>query len=116
MLPERLAHLKQFIKRPEPRQSELVYVMWCHGFVKIGVAVNVVKRVSELQVGNPFEITLLGFWKSQNAVQEEETIHACLNQYRVRGEWFKLPKSIMDNISLKQSGESLAAYLTSLTL
>ena len=69
--------------------------------MKVGIASNVPGRVAELQVGNPVELRLLGFWRAVNAIREEEIIHAFLDSYRVRGECFKLPKSMMDMVAMK---------------
>ena len=85
----------------------MIYVVQCNEFVKVGAS-NVPGRVAELQVGNPVELRLLGFWRAVNAIREEEIIHAFLDSYRVRGEWFKLPKSMMDMVAMKVPGYELA--------
>lgn len=74
------------------KKSLFVYVIKCRKYVKIGVADNVQIRVSCLQVGCPYKFKLLHYWRSKDAIKEEETIHTLLDEYRVRGEWFKLPE------------------------
>jgi len=70
----------------------------CHGFVKIGIAVNVHARLASLQTGSPFKLTLLTSFASGSPQEEEEAIHALLEQYRVRGEWFELPAPMIDHL------------------
>ena len=49
-----------------------------------------------MQVGNPYELVLIKVMESADAEQDEEAIHASLEAYRVRGEWFKLPPAVLD--------------------
>jgi len=106
-LPSRLAHLQPIIPRQNRNKpvSELlagktepmaIYVVQCHEFVKIGIAANPHARLAQLQVGCPYKLTLAGFWRSAHAIGEEEMIHSFLDEYRERGEWFKLPQPVID--------------------
>lgn len=67
----------------------MIYVVEAvgHGFYKFGVAVNPVSRLSELQVGCPFELRLIASvdWPHHY----EATIHDFLKQRHIRGEWFR---------------------------
>lgn len=56
-----------------------------HGFVKIGKAVDVWKRLDQLQVGNPYKLELVE-WLLGDV---ERIFHVELADLRVRGEWFK---------------------------
>jgi hypothetical protein len=107
-LPPRLAHLERFCKRPDKKPSEFIYIIGCNEFVKIGIAANVHKRLKELQTGNPYPLRLYGHWKAGEAVKEEAALHALLAPHQERGEWFKLPKAMMDRITLKLPGNELS--------
>ena len=65
------------------------------GHVKIGITIfqRVQWRLSCLQTGNPFEIKI-GFVQECEITDGrsiEERAHRALREYRVRGEWFKVP-------------------------
>jgi hypothetical protein len=93
---ERLDHALEFIKNRRalvPVSS--IYVVECEGYIKIGVANDVDARVLTLQTGCPFKIRLIRSFRSQNAHEEEEAIHELLHRYHVRGEWFKVPHSMI---------------------
>lgn len=111
-LPERLAHLRGICPRPPRTPSGFVYVIGCHDFVKIGIAENVIARLAVLQVGCPYKLSIIGFWPSADAIKEEEAIHAHFDNYRVQGEWFKLPKEIMLALTMKPSPETVKSLVS----
>lgn len=82
-------------KGKEPWDGRHIYIVQCDEYVKVGIATKVFNRVNEMRVGNPRELKLLAYWPSANAVIEEHEIHQLLNQYWVRGEWFKLPSELL---------------------
>lgn len=62
------------------------------GYIKIGIARDVKKRLYELQTGNHNKLILLGLalFKSELAVRRfEQRLHNRFSGGRVRGEWFK---------------------------
>ena len=46
------------------------------------------RRLTNLQVGNPIELTILGSFTHIDALALEVQIHHLLVKHRVRGEWF----------------------------
>lgn len=69
----------------------LYFIRCSAGPVKIGRAKNVRKRMGDLQVANPYELTLIdGFaCGGQQKVCELETlVHRKLSAFHLRGEWF----------------------------
>lgn len=97
MSEDRLSHAAKYCAELEavlPRG--FVYVIQCGKFVKIGVAVDVVSRLSMLQIGNPYDLKLLKSIDTHEPFALEQEIHRGLKKYRVRGEWFKLPKPVLD--------------------
>ncbi len=72
------------------------------GPYKIGAAINVDKRISDLQVGNPEELTLIAkfdFKDTAKAYHAEYSLHRLYRKSRIRGEWFN------NNIKLKWADE-----------
>lgn len=62
-----------------------------HGPVKIGWAVDPVKRMFTLQTGNPHEVKLVEVIPGSR--RSEAALHAKLRKERVRGEWFGGPRT-----------------------
>lgn len=56
--------------------------------MKIGVAKHATQRLSDMQVGCPFPLTLLKVIAGEYA--EEAALHGRFAEYTMRGEWFKL--------------------------
>ena len=78
------------------RESGWLYFIQCgdvDGPVKIGVATNLTKRLSMLQVGNPVKLRLvaaLSLWKGKapgELAHTERYLHRELRSVRVRGEF-----------------------------
>lgn len=71
------------------------------GAIKIGVASNVAKRLSELQVGNPATLCLIASIpcsSRKHAYDIEKGLHKRLRRWHIRGEWFsgKLDLKLID--------------------
>ena len=83
-----------------------VYVVCCEGFVKIGFATSVSARLSNLQIGCPFELKLMKVFKSDDIVEMERKLHRELVPYWHRGEWFKLPDWLMERLLRAETVDS----------
>ena len=62
------------------------------GAIKIGVADDVDKRLSELQTGNPFELSIIAVINCdsrEHAYHTEGRLHRLFKRCHIRGEWFK---------------------------
>jgi hypothetical protein len=106
-LPERLKHVAAHVGL----DVGFIYAVGCHEYVKIGIAENVPLRIAGLQIGNPYDLVFLGAWKTFRPAEHELAIHRHLASYRVRGEWFKLPKMTMELLSKKPSAYDTAQCL-----
>lgn len=62
--------------------------------VKIGHTVNLEQRIAGLATASPWELYLVRAWPDHR----EKILHAMLASYRMRGEWFELPDSVMYRI------------------
>jgi hypothetical protein len=56
------------------------------GPIKIGIASNVTKRLSMLQIGNAEELRVLALLECHPSV--EDLLHGRFAEGRIRGEWF----------------------------
>ena len=106
--PERLKHVFEFYDLEPAFTPErgnwlkdgrgFVYVIQCNEFTKIGVAENVDTRLAYLQVGNPYELRLLKTFPSLNPVVDEEKLQSRFGRYHIRGEWFRLPPTLLHGL------------------
>ena len=75
------------------------------GPIKIGIAKNVDKRLSDLQCANPYELSLITKVKCdsrRHALYLEKRLHKMFSHKHLRGEWFN------GNIQLKKADEFLS--------
>lgn len=80
-----------------------VYLLKTGEFYKIGMTKNVQKRITTLQTATPHKIELLAYKESDNACDDEKTAHKLFKDYRVSGEWFKLPTELVTALKLDLS-------------
>jgi hypothetical protein len=73
-----------------------VYVIYAVGtrHLKIGYGTEPRKRLTELQMGSPVPLRLLWSQVCHDAAAVERSLHKQCAQYRLRGEWFELPKNV----------------------
>jgi len=67
-----------------------------NGSIKIGETNNINRRLATLQVGTSEKLTLLGFL--DNDLETEKDMHLKFSEYRLRGEWFKPAKELLEYI------------------
>jgi hypothetical protein len=74
-----------------PRGS-YVYIIGSndYDYKKIGVATHVFQRMSDLQVGNPFDLRLEAVISQDNAFLLERILHKRFKEFNVRGEWYEV--------------------------
>ena len=76
---------------PAPIAPYSVYFAQCEGFIKIGHAKNVKRRLKDIETLLPFTLTVLHAVpcaSKAEAVQYEAELHAQFALLRHRGEWF----------------------------
>ena len=69
---------------------QILYLIECQDFYKIGVAYDFQRRLAELSTGNPFELNVAAVYAYDNAQVVEGALHQRFSSSRVRGEWFSL--------------------------
>lgn len=69
-----------------------IYFVTDGEYVKIGLTHNFTLRLAELQTANPRRLRVIQTYLTLYPAQEEAAVHRALTRFRVRGEWFKLPR------------------------
>jgi len=62
------------------------------GAIKIGMAVNIERRMNTLQTGNAFKLNIIALIPCdtrEQALYLEQRLHRCFNSQHIRGEWFQ---------------------------
>lgn len=67
------------------------------GPIKIGYGSDPIARLRLLQVGNPRELTMLGWFEAP--VEVERNLHRRLAAYQIRGEWFENCPEVIDALA-----------------
>lgn len=64
--------------------------------IKLGFSAEPEKRLRELQTASPNRLVLLAKWPGTVAIERQ--LHKEFAEYRVRGEWFKLPRPLIEQL------------------
>lgn len=78
-----------------------LYFIRCDDAIKIGIAIDIISRLSGLQVGNHLEIMLIGYIKEEKAEGRsllEKAWHERWSHIRIRGEWFQATRELLEAI------------------
>lgn len=75
-------------KEKNTRSSSVVYFVNCEAAkaIKIGISRDVRSRLSSIQTGNPFKLSLIGC--VPGTITEERILHEYFSEIRAVGEWF----------------------------
>jgi hypothetical protein len=83
-----LNSVMEFISGSYPK----IYFIRCNEFIKIGKCRSDLSlRLSDLQIGNPYKLEM-EMLPIPGDHELEQKIHKSLDEYWVRGEWFKITK------------------------
>jgi hypothetical protein len=66
------------------------------GLVKLGLTINVEKRMKDLQTGSPSPLHFIGAFPGDH--RTEKHIHKKYNKYWESGEWYNLPFGLAEQI------------------
>jgi len=81
---------------PEHLTEGVYVVQTCPGFVKVGRASDVFRRIQDLQVCTPYPVRFLGLLSTNQL--DEAHYHELFEPYRERGEWFRLEGVVEETI------------------
>jgi len=80
--------------------SGFVYIVGSSsdGLYKIGCSKNHQKRIESISPKLPFELDVIKTLYCADKYEGERLLHSRFNEYRTRGEWFRLPDSEINGI------------------
>jgi hypothetical protein len=61
--------------------------------LKVGTACNINQRLCTLEVGNPRDLTFIGW--IPGGLEEERKVHQSMPEQRIRGEWYRMTPEIL---------------------
>lgn len=64
-------------------------------YAKIGMALNVEKRLKGIQIGSPLKLKIFGYFESDSPQTAEAHIHQLLKSDNVSGEWFSISEKMI---------------------
>jgi predicted GIY-YIG superfamily endonuclease len=78
-------------------KSGFVYLIESEGtnFFKIGYSKKLLTRLKNIQVGNPFQVTLVHRIFTLNAIELERALHDYYVNHLVKGEWYEMTSSMV---------------------
>ncbi len=86
------------LKTNRRRQKHYVYAISDGAFVKIGLAVDPVKRLNDLQTASPSRLKLeakIECPRYSDAARLEKQVHRACKKHYVRGEWFQMDAMVV---------------------
>jgi hypothetical protein len=88
------------VNYPHEAYPLVLYFIYCEPAkaVKIGYTSDIKNRVSNIQVGNPFRLTLLGCIPIPS-ISWEAKVHRIFDEFWITGEWFSLDTEIISCIA-----------------
>ncbi|MBI2925457.1 MAG: GIY-YIG nuclease family protein [Verrucomicrobia bacterium] len=106
--PEARAFLesKKTPPKPPPSYSSLVYLIHGSGHYKIGIAIDVRKRLQSIKTSCPFPVEIVKAWQSEDASAVERILHKRFTAHRVNGEWFNLPDTDLEMLKAIENIDS----------
>ena len=88
------------------KRQQRIYFIQCNGNdgpIKIGIAVDPNRRLSELRIGCPYPMALLAECATEDADAEERRLHLVFRHLRIHGEWFTYATELREAIVLARS-------------
>ena len=91
-------------------QKNFVYIIQelQSGDLKVGISKTPKKRLGQLQIANPRKLTITHLLEGTDETEKE--IQRKLRPYRIRGEWFRPPDEILQNILKEYEFEVIVNY------
>ena len=92
----------------------MIYFITDGNFTKIGVSNDVTRRLKELQTSNAKELSILKTIEGEYVL--ESKLHDFFSVYNVHGEWYKLPKHVLNRfenniLKYKEDHNKLIKYI-----
>jgi len=76
----------------------MIYFIRQNEAVKIGVTEDIQQRVSQIQVGTPYEVSVMLL--IEGSYEKEAELHKTFNDFKIRGEWYWLSEEIKEYVAM----------------
>ena len=96
-LTDEIAGAQEYARERAEKQKYVYFIRSEPGEIKIGLAIDVEKRLRGLQTSHPYGLTLLAFVKGGQSVERE--YHRRFAAHRLHGEWFEPHPDILAEIA-----------------
>lgn len=73
------------------KTNGFVYILEMGGYIKVGSATDVKKRVASYKNYPPFKTNILLIKEVEDRYFYERAIQYCLKNFQIKGEWFEIP-------------------------
>lgn len=83
----------------QDNKKGFLYVVTNGAFYKIGVTVNPVRRMHDLQISSPERLSFISLIQTDDFEKLERKLHNMFNDKRMEGEWFNLDKKDLEYIA-----------------
>jgi hypothetical protein len=95
-------------------QKSKIYIVvsLCGKYAKIGYAVNIRRRLRDIQTSCPFPLAIYREFSTPAAPHIEAELHRAFRDYRIRGEWFKGDK-VIESLANVATDQQLLDFLMS---
>jgi len=91
--------VKQLLKKEKAcLRFPTLYFVQVGGFIKIGVSLDMERRLKHLRAGCPYAVTLLGVIENSSR-EEEAELHERFNEDRLHNEWFRSSERLVSWIA-----------------
>ncbi len=77
-----------------------IYLISGAGLVKIGIAIDVSKRLASLNIGSPVDLSVTYWFWSEDCQFDENYLHKIFKDKRIKGEWFDLSEQDIEWIKV----------------
>jgi len=85
-----------------------------HGYYKIGVSSNPLRRIQDLQTASPYSLRLIGFSGFKDPVAAESALHSRFSECHERGEWFDFSDKVATTL-VNNGGQGLRSVVAEQT-
>lgn len=82
-----------FVKSMFPDPRGYVYFLESEYGFKIGMSIDIKRRIKELSVKLPFPVSLHSYCKLDNYKELEKSLHELMSNKQINGEWFHISES-----------------------
>ena len=90
-----------------PPVCGIYFVQNANGYIKIGQSGNIARRMEQYQTHSPMLTWLVGYIKTDDWKDTEESLHEYFKECKVGGEWFAPVDALLDYLRNFDNGKGM---------